>query len=162
MNKRSCWVIFFVAVAVFLAADLALKIWSVANLQGAPNRVLIPGVLGLTYFENPGAFFGFLADFNARWPLAVMKTAILGGLLWYYNRLPLETRFWAVRVPIILIFAGGAGNLVDRVQLGVVRDMIQFLFINFPIWNLADAYVTVGVIALVFVSFFVVKDVPFP
>ncbi|MCL1846134.1 MAG: signal peptidase II [Defluviitaleaceae bacterium] len=162
MKKIYIWIIFVVAVAVLLAADLWLKVWAVANLQGEVGRVLIPGVLGLTYFENPGAFFGFLADFNARWPLAVMKVVILGGLAWYYHRLPLERKFWAFRVPIILIFAGGAGNLVDRVQLGVVRDMIQFLFINFPIWNLADSYVTVGVFALVFVGFFVIKDFPFP
>ncbi|MCL1884975.1 MAG: signal peptidase II [Defluviitaleaceae bacterium] len=162
MNKKIIWLVFFVSTAILLALDLWLKHWAVLNLQGQENRVLIQGVLGLTYFENPGAFFGFLARFNARWPLSVMKFIILCAVAWYYGRLPLERRFWFIRIPVILVFAGGVGNLVDRVWLGAVRDMLAFLFVNFPIFNLADVYVTVAVFSLMFVALFVVKDFPLP
>lgn len=161
-SKKGIWLTLAISTAIFLALDLWLKYWAATNLDGQPNRVLIQGVLGLTYHENRGAFFGFLASFGgARVLLAVLKYIILCGLLWYYNSLSLEKKFWFMRVPIILIFIGGVGNLIDRVALGYVRDMLVFLFIDFAIFNLADVYVTIGVFALMFVGLFVVKDFPF-
>ena len=146
---------------MLLALDLWLKSWAVSHLQGQPPRVLIEGLLGLTYFENPGAFFGFLGGVDgARWLLSGLKAIILVGLLWYYSRLPNEPRFWLMRVPIILVFTGGVGNLLDRLFLGIVRDMLEFLFMRFAIFNLADVYVTVGVFVLMFVGLFVIKDFP--
>ena len=160
MRKNFFWIIFVLSATVLLVLDLWLKGWAVANLHGHEARVLVPGVLGLKYHENPGALFGFLANFDARWILAVLKIFILGGLVWYYGRLPLEKRFWLIRVPVLLIFAGGLGNLVDRISLGYVRDMLDFLFMNFAIFNLADVYVTVGVFSLIFVGLFMIKDFP--
>ncbi|MCL1862638.1 MAG: signal peptidase II [Defluviitaleaceae bacterium] len=162
MDKKWTWVVFVVTTIVLLALDLWLKSWSVDNLQGQPRRVLIEGVLGLAYFENPGAFFGIFGGLNARWILAGLKAVILCGIGWYYWWLPLENKMWFIRVPLILVFVGGLGNLVDRVALGVVRDMLEFLFINFAIFNLADVYVTVGVFSLFFVGIFIIKDFPTP
>ena len=164
MPMRKNWIILFTASFILIALDLWFKQWAVANLRGQPDITVIKGVLGLTYVENPGALFGFLKNLEAaRWILSALKVVILGGLLWYYNRLPNDKRFWLVRVPMILIFAGGAGNLVDRViNEGKVRDMLDFLFMNFAVFNLADVYVTVGVFCLIFVSLFIVKDIPLP
>jgi signal peptidase II len=162
-TKKFFWAVFFVTVFVLLILDILLKIWAVDNLQAQPNRILIQGVLGLTYHENSGAFFGFLSNFGgAQYLLAALKTVILAALLWYYHRLPSDKKMWFIRVPLILIFAGGAGNLFDRVSLAYVRDMLEFLFMDFPIFNLADVYVTTGVFALMFVGLFIVKDFPTP
>ena len=148
-----------VATAVLLALDLWLKSWAAANLMGQPNRDLIPGFLGLTYTRNTGAAFGLLANFDwGRWVLILVKIVLMGGLLWFYNRLPQEKRFWLIRIPIILIFAGGVGNLFDRIAFGYVRDMLAFLFVNFPIFNLADVYVVAGAFLGAFVLLFVIKD----
>ena len=161
MSRLKTWTIFGLSVAILIALDLWLKHWAAANLPGEP-RTLIPGFLGLRYLENPGAAFGFLAGTDSgRWILTTLNLVILGGLLWYYNRLPLEKRLWWMRVPIIFVVAGGIGNLIDRIALGIVRDMLEFQFISFPIFNLADVYVTGGVFALIFVVLFIVKDVPF-
>ena len=147
--------------AILLALDLWLKSWAAANLQGMDGRVLLPGFLGLTYTRNTGAAFGLLANFEwGRWVLTAVKVILMGGLLWYYNRIPLEKRHWFIRVPIILILAGGIGNLYDRIAFGYVRDMLEFLFINFPIFNLADVFVTTGVFVGGFIILFVVKDFP--
>ena len=132
-------------------------------MRGQPPRVLIDGFLGLTYHENPGAAFGMLAGFGwGRWFLTIFNSLVLLGIIWYYNRLPFERRYWFMRVPLILMFVGGLGNLVDRVHLGVVRDMLEFLFMNFAIFNMADVYITSGTVALMFVCLFIVKDFPFP
>lgn len=163
VRKQTIWIVFVMTTVILLALDLWLKGWAVEHLRGQENRVLIGGVLGLTYFENSGAFFGFLSGFSeARWLLAGLKVVILCGLAWYYGRLPLEKRYWLMRIPLLLVFVGGLGNLVDRVTLGIVRDMLEFLFMNFAIFNLADVYVTVGVFTLMLVGLFMIKDFPFP
>lgn len=146
-------------VIALVAMDLWLKAWATTHLLGQPNRDLIPGVLGLTYLRNTGAAFGMFAGQDwGRWALAIVKVVLMGGLLLFYNRLPFEKRFWFIRIPIILIFAGGIGNLYDRIFLGAVRDMLMFLFVNFPVFNLADIFVTVGCFSAVFMLLFVVKD----
>jgi signal peptidase II len=159
-RRVTIWVVLLLAASVFLALDLWLKSWASANLLGQPDRVLINGFLGLTFTRNTGAAFGLGAGHEwSRWVLTVVKIILMGGLLWFYNRLPLEKRSWFMRVPLILIFAGGMGNLYDRVLFGYVRDMLAFLFIDFPIFNLADVYVVTGVFLGAFVMLFVVKDV---
>ena len=155
------WLIFLLAAAVLVGLDLLFKSWAAANLQGQPSRTLIPGILGLTYTRNTGAAFGVLANFAfARSFLIIVKIVLMCGILWVYQRIPHEKEYWLVRVPTILIFAGGIGNLHDRIILGYVRDMLRFLFINFPIFNLADVFVVVGCFAGAFVMFFIVKDFP--
>jgi len=162
MSKIKVWGILLLATIVMVALDLLLKYWSVANLEGQPERVLIPGVLGLRYTINTGAAFGLLGNTGwGRWVLSVVNLLLMGGLLWYYSRIPLERRFWLLRIPIIMIFAGGFGNLYDRFTLGYVRDMLEFLFMNFAIFNLADVFVTVGVFLGAFVLLFTVKDAPY-
>jgi len=159
MNRAKAWIIFAIGVVLLVALDLWLKYWAEANLRGNPPRVLINGLLGLTYHENPGAAFGLFGGFGgAQWGLSIVKIVILLVLLWYYYKLPLEKKYWLTRVPLIMIFAGGLGNLYDRVGNGIVRDMLEFLFMNFAIFNLADVFVVVGVIALLAFELLVVKD----
>ena len=162
MNRINAWITFSALTAVLVILDLLLKNWAQSNLQGEPRRVLIPGVLGLTYFENPGAAFGFLA--NVAWgrtALTILVIVLLIGMIWYYWRMPYDRKSWFVRVPIIFIFAGGLGNLIDRVALGAVRDMLEFLFISFAIFNLADVFVTGGIFVFLFFSAVIYKDVPY-
>ena len=148
--------------AALVALDQWLKGWTMQHLPGNP-RVIVEGIFRLVYVENTGAAFGFLADFaGAQWLFAGLKILLLTGMAVYYFWLPYERLFWAVRVPLVAIFAGGVGNLIDRLRLGFVVDMFQVQFFNFPVFNLADVFVTVGVFALAFVMLFVVKDVPIP
>jgi len=160
MNKTVSYLVFPIAIAVLLALDIALKIWAVENLMGAPSRSLLSGILGLTYFENTGVAFGIGAGQD--WGQLVfsgLKIVIIAGLTWfYYARIPNRRVNWLIRVPLILIVSGGLGNLIDRLTLGHVRDMLMFEFINFPIFNLADVYVVVGCFSMMFVTLFVVKE----
>ena len=159
-SKLIPWMILLVTAAALLALDLWLKSWAAATLPGQPGRDIIPGVLGLTYTRNTGAAFGLFAGFEwGRWVLTAVKIVLMAGLLWVFHRLPPGKRYWLLRAPIILIFAGGIGNLYDRMTLGYVRDMLAFLFVNFPIFNLADVYVTTGAFVGAFIMLFVIKDV---
>jgi len=154
---------FLFANVAMVALDQWLKIWSSANLAGNEPRVLVRGVLGLTYFHNTGAAFGFLGGVGwGRWVLTLLVSALLALVAWYYFKLPNERRMWLVRVPLLLIFGGGLGNLIDRVRLGYVVDMIEFLFMRFAIFNLADIFVTVGAVAAVAAMLFMGKNAPWP
>jgi len=162
-NRTFQWLALIVVVAILLILDLWLKSWATNNLQGIrEHQILIPRFLGLTYHRNTGAAFGFLSGFDSgRWILTIVKIIIISGLLWFYNKIPrADNQYWCIRLPIILIIAGGLGNLVDRIMFGYVRDMLAFQFVNFPIFNLADIYVVVGCIAGIIVMLFVVKDFP--
>jgi len=162
MSKPRQWVAFFVIVAILLAFDLSLKYWAAANLQGQPARDIIPHFLGLTYTRNTGAAFGLFSNAAwGRWVLTIFKIVVMGGLLWVYYYLSKKTgkRLWLLRIPVVLIFAGGVGNLFDRIAFGYVRDMLAFLFVNFPIFNLADIYVVAGCFFGMFVML-LMKDLP--
>jgi len=160
MNKLINILILPVIAWGLVALDILLKSWAENNLMGEPGRVIVPGLLGLVYHENSGVAFGLFADAAwGQWAFSGLKILLLAGLAWYYYaRVPKVERQWWLRVPIILIVAGGVGNLIDRISLGHVRDMLRFEFMNFPIFNLADVYVVVGCFLLAFVTLFIVKE----
>ena len=149
---------FVIGVAVLVALDLWLKIWSSTNLQSSDPRILIYGLLGLRYYENSGMAFGFLGgnDWSA-WVVSVVKAVALIALLVYYHRLLSGKKYWLIRIPLAMIFAGGLGNLFDRITIGAVRDMFEFLFMNFAIFNLADVFIVVGIISRAVFKVFIVK-----
>lgn len=110
------------------------------------NIKLIPGVLELTYVENRGAAFGML---QGRVGLFVLITiAVLGIILWYWRSIPKNTTGLWMKVALVLVISGAIGNLIDRVFIHYVRDMIYFSLIDFPVFNVADMCVVGGVILL--------------
>jgi len=161
-NKRlTSYIIYGVDAAVLIALDQLVKFWAIANLHGRPERPLIRGFLHLTYLENTGAAFGLLAGFSGAQVLfTVIKLVVLALALIYFVKLPNEPRFLLLRIPILLVVSGGIGNLIDRIRLGHVVDMFVFRFIDFPVFNVADIYVTVGVFMFAIMALFVVKDAP--
>jgi len=160
-SRRVVCIIWGFIAAILVALDQLVKIWAVANLQGQPERPLIQGFLHLTYLENTGAAFGLLAGFGgAQLVLSIVKVVILILAVAYFVIIPYETRFVWVRIPLVMIFAGGVGNLIDRARLGFVVDMFEFGFIDFPVFNIADIYVTTGVFLFAVIILFVVKDAP--
>jgi len=160
-TRKALFLIYGLGAMILITLDQLVKLWAIANLQGQPERPLIQGFLHLIYVENTGAAFGFLADFGgAQVLLSVVKVVFMVLIVMYFAILPQKARFTFIRVPIAMIFAGGVGNLIDRIRLGFVVDMFAFRFIDFPVFNVADIYVTVGVFVLFFTLLFVVKDAP--
>ena len=104
-----------------------------------------PGVVGLTYVRHTGAAFSSFE--GMQWLFALIFLVFTGALLWEYfkRRLPF-TRF--ERFCIAAIYGGGLGNMIDRLRLGYVVDMIETLFVDFPVFNGADCFITCGCIAL--------------
>ena len=137
--------------ALILALDQGTKIWAARSLIGRP-LVLIPGVLELTYLENRGAVWGLMQGWRIVFLIATF--VFLGVLIWFYLK---KRRDMTVltRVILSLLFSGAVGNLIDRVLLGYVRDMIYVSLIHFPVFNVADSAITIAAALLVIETFFV-------
>lgn len=151
------WYEILIAVAV-LALDLGTKYGIAAALrvadhvQTGEDITFIPKVISFSYSENTGATFG---SFSGNTVLLTVITSVALLLLFVflcYDRK--ESRFF--RTCLVLIFAGGAGNLYDRIAFGYVRDFIRFDFWpKFAIFNVADSFLTVSTILLVVYAIFV-------
>ena len=92
---------------------------------------------------------------------AVLTIVVLALLAIVYQRIPLNRRFLPLNIIAVGIFAGAAGNLIDRVIHHYVIDFFYFRLINFPIFNVADIYVTIAAFALIIVIFFVYSEKDF-
>lgn len=103
-------------------------------------------VFNLHYIKNAGAAFSLLQ--NAREFLIIISIAAITLLLVYVHNHIRNIHFISVSF-ISLLCAGIMSNCHERIVLGYVRDYIQLNFVNFPIFNVADIFITIGVIALV-------------
>ena len=138
------WFCLFAAGVV--AADQITK-WLVVTLIPLGGRVAaIPGLFSLTNVRNTGAAFS--AFEGAQWLFILIFVIFTGAILWEYfkKRMPFTTfERWCIAA----VYAGGLGNMIDRVRLGYVVDMIATDFINFPVFNVADCFITCGCIGLI-------------
>ena len=128
-----------------VALDQITKYLTVHFIPLYEHVPVLPGVVGLTYVRNTGAAFSSFE--GMQWLFALIFLFFTVALLWEYfkKRLPF-TRF--ERFCIAAIYGGGVGNMIDRLRLGYVVDMIETLFVDFPVFNVADCFITCGCIAL--------------
>ncbi len=131
------WIAIMV-LAVFL--DQLTKYLTVLCLKPIPTFPIIEDVLHLTYVENPGAAFGMMKD--QRWLFMVVSCVAIVALLIYLFKK--KSQYWLENLAIAFIVGGGIGNMIDRVVLGYVVDMIDFRLIDFAVFNVADSFVCVG------------------
>lgn len=141
---------------LLIAADQATKLLAVARLKDQAPFVLLPGVLELRYLENRGAAFGILQGQKI---FLVLFTGLLSALIiYFYFRVPEGKRHLPVRIFLIMLFSGAIGNFIDRCRLDYVIDFIYFKLIDFPIFNVADCYVTIAIILFAIAILFVYKE----
>ena len=128
-----------------VAADQLVKFWVVTNIGLSQQVSAIPGLFHLTYVRNYGAAF---SSFNGmQWLFLVIFLVFTVGIIWEFStkRLGFTTfERWCIAA----IYAGGVGNMIDRLRLGYVVDMIEVDFIRFPVFNVADCFITCGCILL--------------
>lgn len=141
-----------------VALDQFTKVASEVYFQTHEPLVLIEGILGLTYVKNDGAAFGMFSGQQLMLCIVTGVSIILLSVLLITQRkrkpIPMPR---LLGIALVLIIAGAIGNLIDRLYLGYVRDMIQTLFITFPVFNIADCAVTIGA-ALAFISIFLTRS----
>ena len=127
-----------------IAIDQLVKWWTVENITLDTVRDFIPNVMSLAYLRNYGAAWSLLQ--NQQIFFAVVTVVVMSVAIWYLAK-HLQKSLWMV-IGLCLVIAGGLGNFLDRVRLGYVVDMFHLDFVNFPVFNVADSYLTVGVLIL--------------
>lgn len=141
-----------ILICILILLDQYAKLLAISHLKGKPSFVLIGGVLELSYLENTGAAF---SSFEGKQVFLIILTVLVIFLLaWRCFTLPDSRRFTPMRLCMLLILGGAGGNLLDRLTRRYVVDFIYFVPINFPKFNVADIYITVGVALLAFLLFF--------
>lgn len=100
-------------------------------------------VLVLDYIRNPGAAWGMFG--NDRWLLILIALVVIGAVIYVQSRYRLRRVY---QVGLGLVLGGALGNLLDRILYGKVIDYIYFQVINYPVFNLADSAIVVGVLLI--------------
>ena len=142
------FVFYVIFVGAVVLADQFTKALVVANIPLGGHVAFLPGFLDFTYVRNTGAAFSSFEGMH--WLFALIFLVFTLGIFYEYfrQRMPFSN---FERWMIAAIYAGGLGNMIDRLRLGYVVDMIETQFMEFPVFNVADCFITCGCIAL-FVS----------
>lgn len=140
--------------AVLVFFDQYTKNLAVAHLKGQKPLVIMEGVFELLYSENRGAAFGMMQGRQGFFFLIGAAVFIAAAYAMYCMPSWKNRRYHWLKLCVILITAGALGNMVDRLMQGYVVDFLYFSLIDFPIFNVADIYVTVAAALLVLLMFF--------
>ena len=160
IKKRKTYIVIgIVLIAALVFLDQFTKHLAVLHLKDQPNIIWVKGVMELEYLENRGAAFGILQ--NQQWLFILLFFLFVTAVIIFYCRMPLDKKYLPVQIISLFLIAGGLGNLIDRIRLGYVIDFFYFSLINFPIFNVADIYVTVGMVILFILLIFYYKEEDF-
>ena len=141
--------------AGIVAVDQLTKYLVVANIPLHGDVPFLPGILQLTYAQNTG---GAWSMFEGKlWLFVGVFVVLTAMILFEYFKKPMGFSKFE-RWCIAAIYGGGLGNMIDRLRLGFVVDMLETEFIDFPIFNVADCFITCGCIALMVSLFFFNKQ----
>lgn len=149
----------FIGCLLLVVLDQFTKVLALQNLKGQEPITIIPDVFQLLYVENRGAAFGILQ--NKQWVFLIITAIVLAALIWALPRMSRERHFLPLRLCLCFIGAGAVGNMIDRIFWGYVVDFFYFKLIDFPVFNVADIYVTTSAIVLIFLIVFLYKEEDF-
>lgn len=168
-------------IIMLVILDQLTKFQAVVKLRNGSPFVIIDGVFELRYLENQSAAFGFdivsffqkifkikyftenpEAFLTAKMVIfAIVTIAVVILLMIFYSHIPQTKRFLGINLILIFFVAGAIGNLIDRIVNNYVVDFFYFKLINFPIFNVADIYVTVAAFAFIILGIFYYKEEDF-
>ncbi|SDB09296.1 signal peptidase II [Eubacterium oxidoreducens] len=149
----------YICIIILLVLDQVTKYAAVTHLKNQDAYVIIKNVFELNYLENHGAAFGILQE--KQFFFYLITIVIVAVVVMIYRKIPSNKRFFLLNSICVLIVAGALGNFIDRIRQQYVVDFFYFKVINFPVFNVADIYVTAGAIALIVSLLFIYKDKDF-
>lgn len=131
-------------ILILTICDQLLKSWVASSIVLGGSKQLIPGIIELTNLRNSGAAWSIFEGQQTFFTIiTIVAIIVIGYFIWQYRKnIPML-------IGLSLIMAGTIGNFIDRLRQGYVVDMFETTFINFPIFNLADMCLTLGVIWLI-------------
>ena len=140
-RSRLRWLLYSLPVLICVVLDQIVKLLVVNRIPLGMQEDAIPGLFHLTYVQNTGAAFSSFQ--GMRWVFVGIFVLLTAALLFEYFKKPMPfTNF--ERFCLAVIYGGALGNVIDRVRLGYVIDMISVDFMDFPVFNVADCFICVG------------------
>lgn len=156
-KRKKIFIIFdFLMIIALIIIDQYTKHLAVLHLKDKPAFSIIDGVFELNYLENRGAAFGMLQ--NQKGFFLLVSCIVLIAICYILVKMPEDKKYNILHILLVLIASGAIGNMIDRIRLEYVVDFFYFVLINFPIFNMADIYVSVACVLLAVVMLFVYKD----
>ncbi len=156
LHKAMGFLAFFLSTAFLIWLDQWTKGLAVTHLKDQQALVLIRGVFQLRYLENRGAAFGMLQGKQIFF--FVVAALVLLLVLYALCRMPFTRRYLPLGICMVLLLSGALGNMIDRVSQQYVVDFLYFCLIDFPIFNVADCYVTMAAFLMVMLIMWYYKD----
>lgn len=149
-------IITFLSFLLLVFLDQLTKFWAVQYVKPVGTIPLLKDIFSFTYVENKGAAFGILQNRKLFFLISTLLViAFLGYTLW---KMPKEKHYLPLLADCILLVSGAAGNLIDRIFHTYVIDFLSFDAIHFPVFNVADCYVTIGAVIFFFLLMFYYKE----
>ncbi|TFI60771.1 signal peptidase II [Carnobacterium divergens] len=136
---------YYLLALVVLIVDQVTKYLVVQNIELYQVKAFLPGVLSWMYIQNTGAAWSILE--GQMWFFYVITTVVIIGILYIMQKYAKESRLFSMGLALIL--AGALGNFIDRIRLGYVVDMVRIELIDFPIFNVADMSLSIGVALII-------------
>ena len=161
MNNRSktkSIILYIISAAVLTLLDQITKV-AASGLKNTDGISVIRDVFEFYYLENTGTAWGMFA--GARIIFLIITCVVVGIIAYIIIKMPCSKHYVPAYISLTLLAAGGIGNFIDRLILGYVRDFLYFKAVNFPVFNVADSYVTIGIIMLIILILFVYDEKDF-
>lgn len=143
-TKEDIPLLYYLIAVIIIALDQWTKHLVLTYMERGESIPLIADVFHLTSHRNMGAAFGILQ--NQRWLFIVITLAVVIGIV--YSLIRIGNKQPRVSLALSLVLGGAVGNFIDRATTGQVVDFLDFTLINFPIFNVADMAITIGVALL--------------
>ncbi len=157
-NKKKVFGLLFYIIGIVILTELdqITKALAESRLMGKSDFKIFGDAFVFSYLRNSGAAWGML---SGRISLFLIFTVIVVLIITYVViNMPVVKKYVPLLITCTLLVSGAVGNFIDRVRFGYVRDFIYFKLINFPVFNVADCYVTVSVVLLIILILFVYKE----
>jgi len=157
-NKKKVFGLLFYIIGIVILTELdqITKALAESKLMGKPYFKIFGDAFVFSYLRNSGAAWGML---SGKISLFLIFTVIVVLIITYVViNMPVIKKYVPLLITCTLLVSGAVGNFIDRVRFGYVRDFIYFKLINFPVFNVADCYVTVSVVLLIILILFVYKE----
>lgn len=132
-------------IAVLTVIDRLTKFAAVSTVKIDGPKEFLFGLFNFTYVENTGAAFSLFSGKTDA--LSLLTVMFLVAILYLLMKKVFPSK--VLNASLVLVFAGGLGNLIDRIAYGYVVDFIEPLFIDFAVFNFADCCITVGAFMLI-------------
>ncbi|MBE5935955.1 MAG: signal peptidase II [Lachnospiraceae bacterium] len=143
-------------IILLIGLDQLVKAVIASNYEVGEGFPVIKDILEINYVQNTGAAWGMMADSTVFFAIFAFIVTII--LLYVLFKIPADKSYNYLKITMVFLISGAVGNLIDRICRKFVVDFIYFKIIDFPVFNIADIYITVSGIALVILVLFYYKE----